>query len=100
MSYEGYVEYIDAEGEYWTADAWEESTCLSPLNNLPPIYCHGVDITNGYDETHPSTSRAEKEQVGWLDFKRYDRFGSVYYHSIPKWKPVGPHWKTVNKELT
>lgn len=54
MSYEGYTEYLCAEGHRWQIDAMEEAMqedCglgpLCPRCRKPSIWSHCVDETNG-----------------------------------------------------
>lgn len=61
MSYEGYEQYLCADGHYWTGDCWsawdaEKPSC--PYCKKPATFSNSVDQTNG-----PDVGRAVIEEV-------------------------------------
>lgn len=51
MSYEGYEQFLCADGHYWTTDAlfWGEEKPPCPSCKKPAVLCNSVDQTNGPD---------------------------------------------------
>lgn len=53
MSYEGYEEYLCANGHLRTCDCWNPLTSCSC--GEPFVFRHSVNETNGPEEDNPST---------------------------------------------
>lgn len=91
MSYEGYREYILADGRYVVNGAYEDETPEGA------VWVHSVDVTNGYDESLPDCCDAPKEERGWLEHEHTDFKGNRYFTRESIYKPVGPHWMQLSR---
>lgn len=93
MSYEGYREYLCKNGHYFSFNVWnepEKPEC--PCCGNPPELYHGVDQTNGYDESNPYTCDAPKIVIGFDDKWHEDHYGNKYATKIMRYRPR-KHWK-------
>lgn len=97
MSYEGYTEFLCDRGHYFCFDVYnmpETPKCVVCTENVR--FCHSVDVTNGYDESHIDFCDAPKVELKEYDEKQHVDFkGNVYYTKIPKYIPTNPiiGWK-------
>ena len=93
MSYEGYTEYLCAKGHYWVNDQWTYSKECGRCG-APVAHVHGVDETNGYDESRPSTCDARKVEIGFEDEWHADHYGNRYALKVSLYQ-AGEHWSRI-----
>ena len=97
MSFEGFDEYLCANGHYLSADVRDAAPacpCGAPLS-----WHHLVDQTNGYDERHPSTRRGRLKEVGFDDVWHEDHHGNRYATKRPTFQPQAKEWQPVDSKL-
>lgn len=87
MSYEGYTERLCEAGHYGVWDAYQDEPGQCDCGSLW-AWWHGVDVTNGYDESHPSTCDAPKREIGWDNIPHTDHLGNQYFTKRNKFAPV------------
>lgn len=87
MSYSGFTERLCLRGHYWTGDAWADDQLRCQLCEASVRYTHGVDQTNGYDESHPSSCYAPKVGIGqedvWCVDPYLNRYATIRYLYAP-----------------
>jgi hypothetical protein len=97
MSYEGHTQLICANGHHHTYDAYDDGESACPTCGGAWTHRHDVDVTNGYDETHPSTCNAPVIEIGFTDVWHEDHYGNRYAIKCPLVAPDGPHWTVLEK---
>lgn len=96
MGYSGFSERICTSGHYSAVDVWCEKPGVCECG-APFRFFHGVDQTNGYDESHPSSCRAPKTEIGFDDIWHEDHHGNRYATKRRRYEPHGGDiWITVN----
>lgn len=99
MSYSGFTEQLCVNGHYSAHDVWGDEPLVCAACGSAFHYCHGVDQTNGYDESHASTCRAPKEQIGSEDIWQEDHLGNIYATRRRRYAPLGDGvWVKVNSK--
>lgn len=88
MGYSGFKEYLCAQGHYSSRDAYDNRLEACPDCGEPMTHFHGVDQTNGYDESHPSTCRAPKEEIGFDDVWHVDHHENHYATKLIRYRPL------------
>ena len=89
MSYEGYAEYLCANGHYKsTADDDGSKGCRHC--DAAWAYWHPVNETNGYDPVDTETYEAAKKEDGYDDIWKVDHYGNKYAEKILRYRPVTP----------
>lgn len=96
MSYEGYTELLCIAGHYACHDVYAERPAQCDCG-MPWRWSHGVDQTNGYDESHEATCDAPKTLVGFEDDWHTDHHGNRYAIKRNRYKP-GEHWIMINRK--
>lgn len=94
MGYSGYREYLCTSGHYSAHDAYESDYNECPRCGASMAYVHGVDQTNGYDESEPYSCNAPKEEIGFDDVWHVDHHGNRYATKLVKFRPISA-WKEV-----
>lgn len=90
MSYEGYTEYLCANGHHFTVDCYDVAPPGCPRCSSPLAWEHAVDETNGYDESRPGTCEAPKKLVRT----------ELVEVEVPVYRPAGPGWRSLEKNMT
>jgi hypothetical protein len=98
MGYSGFTELLCLNGHYSGHDAYDDTPpacrCGAAFR-----YSHGVDQTNGYDESHESTCRAPKVQIGTEDEWHMDPYLNRYAKVVPLFAPSGDGiWIRINSK--
>lgn len=92
MSYEGYQEYLCANGHYQSMDCYADDPTACDRCGAAFAHWHPVDQTNGVEDANPSTMPAPKEQIGADDEWHIDHHGNRYAVAIPRYRPLA-EWK-------
>lgn len=88
MSYEGYTEYLCAAGHYSSQNVYDGDLKECPHCGARLAFSHEVDETNGYDESHPYTCDAPKEEIGFDDVWHVDHYGNRYTTKLARYRPL------------
>ena len=94
MGYSGFREYLCASGHYSTRDAYDDDLSKCPDCGGPLTHYHGVDQTNGYDESEPYSCCAPKEVIGFDDEWRTDHHGNRYAVKKVRFRPISA-WRVL-----
>ena len=92
VSYEGYREWLCANGHYHARDCWDDDPKKCQHCGAPITHYHGVDQTNGVVQGDPQTKPAPKCKIGADDQWHKDHHGNKFAIAIPRYKP-GRHWR-------
>lgn len=98
MSYSGFTERLCLTGHFFMQDAYATAPEHCSWCGKSFRYFHGVDQTNGYDESIPGSCCAPKEEIGFEDHWREDHYGNRYSVKIPLYTPIGSEWVKVNSK--
>lgn len=96
MGYSGYREYLCAAGHYSTQNVYDDDLKSCPHCEAPLAHFHGVDQTNGYDESEPYSCDAPKEEIGFDDVWHVDHHGNRYATKLLRFRPVA-NWRTLSR---
>lgn len=99
MSYEGYEEFLCANGHYHCTGSWDEELASCPFCKAPIAYSNNVDVTNGEDESEPWTMPAPKEEIGFDDDWRQDHYGNKYAVKVIRYDPIDRWHATYRLEV-
>lgn len=95
MSYEGFEEYICANGHYFSMNCYDSRPHGCPQGDCDAqmVWHHSVDETNGFYEDSTDTYPAPREEIGWDDIPHTDHYGNNYFTKRLKYKPAeGSAW--------
>jgi hypothetical protein len=98
MGYSGFVELLCLNGHYGGHDVYESAPerCFCGAHFR---WSHGVDQTNGYDESHPSSCCAPKTRIGADDRWHEDHHGNRYATEDERFAPAGDGiWLRINSK--
>lgn len=99
MGYSGFKERLCIDGHYSAVDVWDVDQPAACVCGKAFRYSHGVDQTNGYDESHPSSCRAPKVEVGFDDIWHEDHHGNKYATKRHRYHPDGDDiWIKINSQ--
>lgn len=104
MSYEGFSQYLCKSGHLHEEDssiAYSETPTDAACRICGEafVWRHDVDVTNGYDERHPSTCRAELKEIGFDDQWGVDHYGNRYAVKKLRYTPADESlWVNIAEE--
>ena len=94
MGYSGFKEYLCVRGHYAARDVYDDDLEKCPNCGEAFSHYHGVDQTNGYDESEPYSCRAPKKEIGFDDKWHVDHHGNRYATKIPRFRPLS-EWREI-----
>jgi hypothetical protein len=94
MSYEGYDEYLCANGHYGAFDVYQDTPKECRCGAAWAWY-HSVDQTNGWDESDPVCCDAPKIEIGGDPVPHVDYLGNQYFTCNTRFAPDGPAWNQI-----